>query len=181
MKLIRKALCVLLAALMVTAAAALAAPSAWAEDYEDGDYSVSIDLGESGMNHNTLASPTTVHIENGKIYVDLVFKRVKSADHAPQYTQVSTDCGTYTNPEIDNGALTCTFRYVQVSHLGSVTIYTITEAMSQPYEVDYVIYIDDSGIPVKETPAPTPTNTPTPRPTRAPWEVVPEEEMEDEG
>ena len=42
------------------------------------------------------------------------------------------------------------------------------------------LYGWETGVYITKTPSPTPTNTPTPRPTRAPWEVVPEEE-EDEG
>ena len=38
------------------------------------------------------------------------------------------------------------------------------------------LYGWEAGIYITKTPSPTPTNTPTPRPTRAPWEVVPEEE-----
>ena len=43
------------------------------------------------------------------------------------------------------------------------------------------LYGWETGVYITKTPSPTPTNTPTPRPTRAPWEVVPEEEEEDEG
>ena len=42
------------------------------------------------------------------------------------------------------------------------------------------LYGWETGVYITKTPSPTPTNTPTPRPTRAPWEIVPEEE-EDEG
>ncbi|MBQ6518876.1 MAG: hypothetical protein IJI14_09155 [Anaerolineaceae bacterium] len=43
------------------------------------------------------------------------------------------------------------------------------------------LYGWETGVYITKTPSPTPTNTPTPRPTRAPWEVVPEEETENEG
>ena len=42
------------------------------------------------------------------------------------------------------------------------------------------LYGWETGVYITKTPSPTPTNTPTPRPTRAPWEIVPEEE-ENEG
>lgn len=123
----------------------LAAPKAHAE-YRDGTYQVPISLGGSGMNHNELLSPTTVRIENGSIYVDLVFHRVTN-DHAPQYVSVTTGCGTFTGPSISDTAMTCAFYGVEVPSLGDVSITTVTEAMSQPYEVDYTLYVDDSAIP----------------------------------
>ena len=43
-----------------------------------------------------------------------------------------------------------------------------------------MLYGWETGVYITRTPSPTPTNTPTPRPTRAPWEIVPEEE-EDQG
>ena len=123
----------------------LAAPKAHAE-YRDGTYQVPISLGGSGMNHNELLSPTTVRIENGSIYVDLVFHRVTN-DHAPQYVSVTTGCGTFTGPSISDTAMTCAFYGVEVPSLGDVSITTVTEAMSQPYEVDYTLYVDDADIP----------------------------------
>lgn len=123
----------------------LAAPKAHAE-YRDGTYQAAISLGGSGMNHNELLSPTTVRIENGSIYVDLVFHRVTN-DHAPQYVSVTTGCGTFTGPSISDTAMTCAFYGVEVPSLGDVSITTVTEAMSQPYEVDYTLYVDDSAIP----------------------------------
>ena len=138
--LLTAALCaVLLLALILTA------PPAHAE-YRDGTYQTAISLGGSGMNHNELLSPTTVRIENGSIYVDLVFHRVTN-DHAPQYASVTTGCGTFTGPSISDTALTCAFYGVEVPSLGDVSITTLTEAMSQPYEVDYTVHIDDSAIP----------------------------------
>lgn len=138
--LLTAALCaVLLLALILTA------PVAHAE-YRDGTYQVAISLGGSGMNHNELLSPTTVRIENGSIYVDLVFHRVTN-DHAPQYVSVTTGCGTFTGPSISDTAMTCAFYGVEVPSLGDVSITTVTEAMSQPYEVDYTVHIDDSAIP----------------------------------
>ena len=123
----------------------LAAPKAHAE-YRDGTYQAAISLGGSGMNHNELLSPTTVRIENGSIYVDLVFHRVTN-DHAPQYVSVTTGCGTFTGPSVSDTAMTCAFYGVEVPSLGDVSITTVTEAMSQPYEVDYTLYVDDSAIP----------------------------------
>ena len=123
----------------------LAAPKAHAE-YRDGTYQVPISLGGSGMNHNELLSPTTVRIENGSIYVDLVFHRVTNGE-APKYVSVTTGCGTFTGPSISDTALTCAFYGVEVPSLGDVSITTVTEAMSQPYEVDYTVHIDDSAIP----------------------------------
>lgn len=138
--LLTAALCSLLLLALI-----LTAPTAHAE-YRDGTYEVAISLGGSGMNHNELLSPTTVRIENGSIYVDLVFHRATN-DHAPQYVSVTTGCGTFTGPSISDTALTCTFYGVEVPSLGDVSITTVTEAMSQPYEVEYTVYIDDSAIP----------------------------------
>ena len=42
------------------------------------------------------------------------------------------------------------------------------------------LYGWETGVYITRTPSPTPTNTPTPRPTRAPWEIVPEEEEGEE-
>ncbi len=42
-----------------------------------------------------------------------------------------------------------------------------------------MLYGWETGVYITKTPSPTPTNTPTPKPTRAPWEVVPEEEEEE--
>lgn len=123
----------------------LAAPKAHAE-YRDGTYQVPISLGDSGMNHNELLSPTTVRIENGSIYVDLVFHRVTNGE-APKYDSVTTGCGTFTGPSISETALTCAFYGVEVPSLGDVSITTVTLAMSQPYKVDYTVHIDDSSIP----------------------------------
>lgn len=138
--LLAAALCSLLLLALI-----LTAPAAHAE-YRDGTYEVAISLGGSGMNHNELLSPTTVRIENGSIYVDLVFHRATN-DHAPQYVSVTTGCGTFTGPSISDTALTCAFYGVEVPSLGDVSITTVTEAMSQPYEVDYTVHIDDSAIP----------------------------------
>ena len=138
--LLTAALCSLLLLALI-----LTAPAAHAE-YRDGTYQVPISLGGSGMNHNELLSPTTVRIENGSIYVDLVFHRVTN-DHAPQYVSVTTGCGTFTGPSISDTAMTCAFYGVEVPSLGDVSITTVTEAMSQPYEVDYTVHIDDSAIP----------------------------------
>lgn len=138
--LLSAALCSLLLLALI-----LTAPPAHAE-YRDGTYQAAISLGGSGMNHNELLSPTTVRIENGSIYVDLVFHRVTN-DHAPQYVSVTTGCGTFTGPSISETALTCAFYGVEVPSLGDVSITTVTEAMSQPYEVDYTLHIDDADIP----------------------------------
>jgi hypothetical protein len=138
--LLTAALCSLLLLALI-----LTAPKAHAE-YRDGTYQVAISLGGSGMNHNELLSPTTVRIENGSIYVDLVFHRVTN-DHAPQYVSVTTGCGTFTGPSISDTAMTCAFYGVEVPSLGDVSITTVTEAMSQPYEVDYTVHIDDADIP----------------------------------
>lgn len=138
----------------------LAAPKAHAE-YRDGTYQAAISLGGSGMNHNELLSPTTVRIENGSIYVDLVFHRVTN-DHAPQYVSVTTGCGTFTGPSISDTAMTCAFYGVEVPSLGDVSITTVTEAMSQPYEVDYTVHIDDSAIPQTGGSAPASGDTAAP-------------------
>ena len=42
------------------------------------------------------------------------------------------------------------------------------------------LYGWETGVYITKTPSPTPTNTPTPRPTRAPWEIVPEEEEDED-
>ena len=161
MKQIKRVLCVLLMAVTLMTAAALSAPRAYAAEYEDGDYTVSFRMEGLGR-HNIAWDTATVHIDGGAIYVDFTLERVDPRDHAPQYDYLTTPCGTY-YPTTNEAAYTCTFSWVQVPGLGRVDVSAMTSAMSQPYEVDYVLYIDDSGIPVKQAaPDPTPSTPSTP-------------------
>ena len=121
-----------------------AAPQSAAAQYVDGSYSVEVEL-TGGSSHNALVSPTTVYVENGCIYADIVFKRVEAPFHAPSYDSLTTCFGTYL-PEIDEEALTCTFRRVQFPDLGDQEISAVTSAMSQPHEVQYSVFIDPAGV-----------------------------------
>ncbi len=159
-------LCAAVAALILLTVGIVSAPTAWASDYEDGDYKVSFGMEGLGR-HNVAWTTATVHIRNGVCYVDFTLERVDPRDHAPQYDWLATDCGTY-YPVIDDASYTCTFYEVQVPHLGRVSVSAMTSAMSQPYAVDYVLVIDDSGIPEKQEPAPEPAPTPAPEPAPSP-------------
>ncbi len=159
MKRVKRLLCAALAAVTLLAAAAFTAPRAYAEDYEDGTYTVSFSMDGLGR-HNVAWSTATVHIEGGAIYVDFTLERVDPRDHAPQYDYLTTPCGTY-YPTSDDATYTCTFSWVQVPHLGRVDVAAMTSAMSQPYEVEYVLHIDDAGIPVKQTQQPSTPSAPS--------------------
>lgn len=145
MKIIKK-LTTILFALMIIAAAVLVPRAAYAKTYKNGTYKVAVELSASGMNHNKLLSPASLTVSDGKYYIDLVFKRVKG-DGAPQYTSMTTACGTFTERSLDESAQTCTFKGVQIPEAGDFDVTTVTEAMSQPYEVEYTISVDASGIP----------------------------------
>lgn len=145
MRIIKKTTTIVFTLIILAAAVALT-PDAYAKTYKNGIYKVTVELSASGMNHNKLVSPATLTVKDGNYYIDLVFKRVKG-DGAPQYTSMTTACGTFTERSLDEGAQTCTFKGVQIPDAGDFDVTTVTEAMSQPYEVDYTISVDASGIP----------------------------------
>ena len=123
-------------------------PAAAAGKYVDGTYTIGCQLtGEEW--HNTLASPTTLYVEDGNLYVDIVFKRVTAPLHAPRYDSLTTAYGTYF-PEMNEDALTCTFYHVQIPDLGYQDVATVTSAMSQPYEVVYTVFFDPTGVPLTD-------------------------------
>ena len=172
MKTIKRILCVMLSAFLICAGAALFAQNASADGYADGTYSASVRMQGEGW-HNSIVSPTTVYIENGEIYADIVFVRTSAPLHAPAYASVTTSYGTFKNPVVDETNYTCAFYRVHIDNLGEFTFSAVTEAMSQPYSVEYTIYIDPSGIPEKaEEPAatqdPEPTVTTEPVPATEP-------------
>ncbi|MBQ7464995.1 MAG: hypothetical protein IJS55_00580 [Oscillospiraceae bacterium] len=137
--LLAAALCALLLLALI-----LTAPPAHAE-YRDGTYEVPFSIG--GLGRHNVAWPTaTVTVEGGRYYLTFTIERVDPRTHAPQYDWLSTDCGTFT-PSLNDAAFTCTFSGVEVSHLGSIAVTAQTSGMSQPYEVDYTLYVDDSAIP----------------------------------
>ncbi len=123
-------------------------PAAAAGKYVDGTYTIACRLtGEEW--HNTLVSPATLYVEEGNLYVDIVFKRVTAPLHAPRYDSLTTAYGTYA-PETDEEACTCTFRHVQIPDLGYQDVATVTSAMSQPYEVVYTVFFDPTGVPLTD-------------------------------
>ena len=178
MKNIRQVLCALLTAMLLLTVSAFSATDAYAADYQDGDYTVGFSVDGLGR-HNVAWDTATVHVKDGKLYVDFTLERVDPRDHAPQYDWLKTACGTYT-PIVNDAEFTATFTGVQVPNLGRVDVTVQTSAMSQPYEVDYVLHIDDSKIPLaaepepepqpepEPTPAPEPAPAPAPTPTPAP-------------
>lgn len=166
MRKIKYMLCAVLTAALLLSVCALTAAQAYAAEYQDGDYTVPITL-LTESKHNTVISPTTVHIENGNIYVDIAFQR-KGENEMPQMASLTSDCGTYTKPEVNETNRSNTFYRVQVSSLGSVDVTVVTEAMSQPYEIDYTVFIDATSIPLKSESSPEPDPTPAPEPAPAP-------------
>ncbi len=123
-------------------------PAAAGGKYVNGTYTIACQLtGEEW--HNTLVSPTTLYVEEGNLYVDIVFKRVKAPLHAPRYDSLTTAYGTYA-PELNEEACTCTFRRVQIPDLGYQDVVTVTSAMSQPYEVGYTVFFDPTGVPLTD-------------------------------
>ena len=129
-------------------ASAAVTPAASAGKYVDGTYTIACQLMGEGW-HNTLVSPTTLYVEDGNLYVDIVFKRVDAPLHAPRYDTLTTAYGTYF-PELNEEALTCTFRRVQIPDLGYQDVATVTSAMSQPYEVVYTVFFDPTGVPLTD-------------------------------
>lgn len=155
MKVVSRAFCAAMCALVLLCAAALTSPAACAAPaYQDGDYTVAFSIDGLGR-HNAAWDSATVHVKNGALYVDFTLERIDPRDHAPQYDWLKTDCGTYT-PTLNDATFTCVFSGVQVPHLGTVTASAQTSAMSQPYEVDYVLHIDDSTIPTASAPVSQP-------------------------
>lgn len=153
MRIIKKTTTIVFTLIILAAAVALT-PDVYAKTHKNGTYKVAVELSASGMNHNKLISPATLTVRDGEYYIDLVFKRVKG-DGAPQYTSLTTACGTFTERSLDEAAQTCAFKNVQIPYAGDFDVTTVTEAMSQPYEVDYTISVDASGIPETEETAET--------------------------
>lgn len=137
--LLAAALCSLLLLALI-----LTAPPAHAE-YRDGTYEVPFSIGGLGR-HNVAWSTATVTVEGGRYYLTFTIERVDPLTNPPQYDWLSTDCGTFT-PSLNDAAFTCTFSGVEVSHLGSIAVTAQTSGMSQPYQVDYTLYVDDADIP----------------------------------
>ena len=164
MKHIRQVLYAMLTAMLLLTVSAFSATDAYAADYQDGDYTVAFSMDGLGR-HNVAWDTATVHVKDGKLYVDFTLERVDPRDHAPQYAWLKTDCGTF-YPSTNEAAFTQTFSFVEIPNLGSVKVYALTEAMSGPYEVKYDLHIDDSKIPLAAEPAPEPQ--PEPEPTPAP-------------
>lgn len=169
MRMSKRILCILFSALILCAGFSLITPSASAAEYEDGVYSVSVStLGEGW--HNSIVSPTTVYIEGGNIYTDIVFVRTTSPWHAPVYVSLTTAYGTYTDPVIDESNYTCAFYHVHIDSLGEIPFSAVTEAMSMPYSVDYAVYIDPDAVPLKADEPPVPADDPEPSDEPAPAE-----------
>lgn len=119
----------------------------FAASYESGTYSVPVSLSGGTMGHNEIVSPCTVHISNGSITADIVIKRVKKPWHAPSIAWVETSAGRSGGPSVDENSYTNAFYNVPLPSLGTVTLNILTDAMSEPHEIEYSLYFDDSGIP----------------------------------
>ncbi len=170
MRLSKKILCTILSAIILCAGFSPFIPMAAAAEYEDGVYSAGVSMVGEGW-HNSVVSPTTVYIEDGAVYVDIVFVRTSSPWHAPAYVSLTTAYGTYTDPVIDESNYTCAFYHVRIDALGEIPFSAVTEAMSVPHSVDYSVYIDPDAVPVKAAdPEPVPAADPEPSDEPAPGE-----------
>ena len=163
MKQFKQTLCLLLTAVLLCALALTAAP-AYAAEYQDGDYTVAFSMEGLGR-HNVAWDTATVHVKDGKLYVDFTLERVDPRNHAPQYDWLKTERGKFI-PSINDEKFTCTFSWVEVSHLGRVDVVAYSAPMAT--EMDYTMIIDDSKIPTAAAPAPDPTPDPEPTPTPDP-------------
>lgn len=126
---------------------AVSAIPGFAASYQDGTYSVPVNLSGGRMGHNAIVSPCTVTVSGGKLYADIIFKRVKSPWHAPMYRYLSTSLGTV-YPEVNESEMTNVFYQVPIQSLGNVQVSTLSDAMSEPKEIDYILYFDESAIPM---------------------------------
>ncbi|MBO4831745.1 MAG: hypothetical protein J5569_04640 [Oscillospiraceae bacterium] len=161
MRLRKSVLCVFLSLLVICGCSLFLLPAASAAEYEDGVYTADVGMVGEGW-HNSIVSPTTVYIEDGNIYIDIIFVRTSSPWHAPAYVSLTTAYGTYYDPAVSDTNYTCAFYHVHVSSLGEIPFSAVTEAMSMPYSVDYAIYIDPDSVPVKTSEDPAPAEDPEP-------------------
>ncbi len=165
----KNVLSVILSLLVLCACSLFLMPGASAAEYKDGVYTADVSTVGEGW-HNSVVSPTTVYIEDGAVYVDIVFVRTTSPWHAPAYVSLTTDYGTYYDPAISEENYTCAFYHVRVDSLGEIPFSAVTEAMSMPYSVDYAVYIDPDAVPLKSEEAPAPSDDPEPSDEPAPGE-----------
>ena len=176
MQTIKRTLTAALAALVLLLAVSVAAPAAFAADYQDGTYTVPFSIEGLGR-HNVAWNTATVHVEGGKLYVDFTLERVNPRDHAPTYDWLKTDCGTF-YPTTNEAAFTQTFSRVEVSSLGAIDVNAYS--ISMDHIMDYTLHIDGSSIPeAAPAPAPAPVEPaptqpePAPAPAPAPVEPAP--------
>lgn len=153
----KKKIAALLALVMLLAL--VAAPAAHAA-YADGTYTVPVSIEGLGR-HNVLWSSATLHVEEGRLYIDVTFERVDPATHAPQYDWMQTSLGRV-SPVKDDAACLCSFYRLPIPGLGSVPVTVLSSAMSQPYEIDYTLVIDGSSVPLAEAQNPEPSAEPAP-------------------
>lgn len=166
MQTIKRTLTAALAALVLLLAVSVAAPAAFAADYQDGTYTVPFSMDGLGR-HNVAWDTATVHVEGGKLYVDFTLERVDPRDHAPTYDWLKTDCGTF-YPTTNEAAFTQTFSRVEVSSLGAIDVNAYSISMN--HIMEYTLHIDGSSIPeaAAEEPTPEPAPEPAPEPTPEP-------------
>ena len=144
---LKKFLCLVLVACCVIVFGTVTASGL---SYQDGTYQVSVSLSGGKMGHNDVLSPCTVTVSGGVPYATLVFKRVTAPWHAPSYEWLRTSRGTV-YPVVNEGNYTNTFNQVPLPGLGSVSITTLSTAMSEPHEISYTLYFDPGAIPVVDS------------------------------
>ncbi|MBQ6116383.1 MAG: hypothetical protein IJL08_03560 [Oscillospiraceae bacterium] len=192
MKHIRKLLTAALAALVLLTAASLSAPHAWAENYQDGVYSVNLSF-TGGSGRIVWNSPIQISVEYGVPYATFVLSRSNGKTPSVEWMEYN---GTRYKAERNDNNHTVTFRNVPLAALGTLKVSANTTAMSAEHVIEYTLYIEPSQIPLaaepepepeptpepepdpeptpEPTPDPTPAPTPTPEPTPEPEPVSPE-------
>ena len=125
----------------------LQAVPSFAANYADGTYTVPFSMDGLGR-HNVAHDTATAYVEDGKLYVDFTLERVDPRDHAPQYDWFQSSLGKVV-PVADDASFTTSIKRLPVPNFGSVAVSAETSAMSQPYEIEYTMHVDDSNIPLK--------------------------------
>ena len=177
MKHIRKLLTAALAALVLLTAASLSAPHAWAENYQDGVYSVNMSF-TGGTGKVKWNSPVTVSVEYGVPYATFVLSKSNGDTPSVEWMEYN---GTRYKAERNDNNHTVTFRNVPLAALGTLKVSANTTAMSAEHVIEYTLYIEPSQIPLAAEPEPEPEPTPEPEPEPVPPEPDPIENTEPNG
>lgn len=177
MKHIRKLLTAALAALVLLTAASLSAPHAWAENYQDGVYSVNMSF-TGGTGKIKWNSPVTVSVEYGVPYATFVLSKSNGDTPSVEWMEYN---GTRYKAERNDNNHTVTFRNVPLAALGTLKVSANTTAMSAEHVIEYTLYIEPSQIPLAAEPEPEPEPTPEPEPEPVPPEPDPIENTEPNG